>query len=259
MTTLDSALIRRTRTVLGLSRQTLARRCNIGWHTVEYLETDGRGDLGGISVGALFRLADALGLDPRDLIARPATPEPTPQDASGPPRPLAVAPEPTDRGERNQPAPTDAQVLATLLLPRPEVVKIHDLLHSLGPAWDTLRVRRAIQELNRHLDPVGVRVKRQQGENRIEAAIALPVRARPLTESSARRRGLPIDAYRLAYRALQGPVPVRSNSRHRFVVGHLVNLRVLEHRPDGLELTPAARLAFPDRVPPGRATSRSGP
>lgn len=238
MTDLDRALLRRARSERGMTVSGLARACALNWLTIDALEKGEMRDLRKLSVSALFRLADALGLDVRDLLLPR-------EDVIGRDGPDAAGrtdqPPGTSRAEGT---PDDVQTVAAVLLTGHRAVAGHELLGVLGPGWDTLRLRHAINGLNGHLEAVGMHVRRGRGDNRVLPSSARAATRAVLPYHDERRKGLPLDAYRLAYQALQGPVPMRKAARHRIAVGQLSASGVLEEAPTGHRLTAAAREAF---------------
>lgn len=147
MNTLDGETVRRRRERLGLSVQALGRNVDIPWATLDRIESGDQIDLRFVSVSALFRLADTLGVPAAALLrtattsADPDTPEEVPS--------------------------ADVHQVAALLLTRMDAVMTNDIRRALGTDWDNLRIRHAIDHLNRLLEPTGMLIKREHGENRV--------------------------------------------------------------------------------------------
>lgn len=200
--TLDAGLIRRRRGELGLSQRALGRRLGVSSLTVGRIESGDNGEE--LTLRMLGRLAEALALDPRDLIAD--TPAPAPA------------------------APSAAlSSVGSLLAAADGPVAEATLTDALGiTAADTDRL---LAELDAALRPVGLRLHRHERHASIVSSAAdrdVDALERLLRGQHA-TAGLSATDASMLFRAYTGTVdPVRLGNAEQVALARLNNAGLVD-------------------------------
>ena len=237
MTLFNAERIHQARLNSGMAVERLARKSGISRRTIEAIETGDDRDIRTLPITAIQRLAELLGLTLTELF----NDTPTRDTDNGPDENQSLA-----RWNRNILDPVAVQALAALLLTRTQVVMTSDII-SVLPGWDNLKLRHAPDAINETLEPLGVRIDLNSNEHRVLPLAAQNFPLDALENAVTSRKGLGIDAYRLAHRAITGPVAVskigfRAQLRH----GALANQRIGRLHPEtgNFELSTETRIGL---------------
>jgi len=191
MNRIDQQRLTSLRLARGLPVRQLARDCGIEIAVLNRLETSADPSLSMLSVGALARLADYLGVAVGDLFT-------------------------DDSGASETEAPTDdAGMLGALLTALGQDTAVAAIADALG--WNVFRVHDAAKILTKHLRPLGITVFKNAGLISLRPAddrhadAELTVRRHPRAKPG-QRLVTPARA-RLLYRAARKPISPASLTR----------------------------------------------
>lgn len=236
MTVFNAPLIHQARLTSGLPIERVARRSGVNNSFIEAVERGTPQDLRNLPVSVVIRWAELIGLTLPQMF-----------DTTAPPSPAAAPDETvTARWHRDNNFDDSARALAAVLLTRSVPVRNDDVLAAL-PTWDNVRLRGALAAANVHLQPLAMRIDRKSAELRVLPLEETDAPALSLDKAVMHRTGVPLDAYRLAHKAIAGPAPVSMASwRTRVQTGTLTNQGIaqMDQVERTITLTPAARMGL---------------
>lgn len=212
MTHIDQRRLITLRLQRGLAVRQLARDCGIEIAVLNRLETAADPNLTTLSVAAITRLADHLGVPVGTLFADDTTP--TPDTTTG---------EATD-------AATDARVLGALLTSLGVRTPVVALIDALG--WTNHRIHAAAASLDPTIRPAGMTLYKKGGFMAIQPVddthtdAELAVRRHPRARS--KQRLVSPARSRLLYAAAQAPIsPPKLSGNDRLQIATLLKAGVL--------------------------------